>query len=844
MFLLCGVMAAVIGLLLGPGEAIGQRPYSSQEFDYRIGISDTLFSPHSSVEYGLKRVDGPVPGREGLSSVDLYSYELVVQAGEDTTRLIRSVRRWKYDAVDWGQGRPIVVTVGLLDLLLYDHDLLLVAAHEDRLPQKCLLHIFTKLAEQGRILDKKKDSLLPGDLAMVAVKVGESDGNESVTRELQEVDFLISDRLFFILCNQNAIEELPEIITSQPNHYTVGPLGPQRRQFQTVEARTTEYLMKDWEDIRHLSTKVQFDSVASKVEECWKQLKGKKAISAEEAQTINERWQNGKEEMNKRWFQELFDREERFHNSFRNYVEKAQQISNTENRIQLAGQRISQLEQWISFANQRIEQIEETKGKTTENLRSRLANIPMTIVAVGGIKVPPEEETSLLRTSTTNRMIMEAVKTVIGDRVLTYTEVQNNEIVRNAIAKKTEGNALVADTYYTDLYKYIEYHTYHFQIHRIDVYPFNRGKPKLYTYAEDVPEPKRRQYEEQAKVSFDPSEVTLSKTEKDFWVSQNQMMRNANSRVEGELRDFRMKYEAEMDTLNRRMLAVREEIENSERDLEAAREEVKQLGEEVKVSKRDTMRRLSKQYEEDKKSYKRFYAERESYVNRFEQRGAPASDKNEIQHVREMARNTFNVINELRKGYVEIFVLVEFPGLKDDPATMIVRREIKSYKPRISAFRILYLTLVTPEEGGNASPLLNIAYRLIWSSQERLDLTRADERILIVNEGERRYEWRLISDEYTNPYDAKSIEDEEWLPEGWRLPTYSELMSLFSYIREEDQDGEVFQKRGWPYGPYLLSEEIGGSKYLAYRFTSGIPDTLELGDDVYTLRVKPPNEED
>ena len=120
---------------------------------------------------------------------------------------------------------------------------------------------------------------------------------------------------------------------------------------------------------------------------------------------------------------------------------------------------------------------------------------------------------------------------------------------------------------------------------------------------------------------------------------------------------------------------------------------------------------------------------------------------------------------------------------------------------------------------------------------KRLDLSRAHKGILVVNDDKCQYQWRLISKDYTNPYDAKSIEDEEWGPKGWRLPTYNELTNLFRCIREEDQDGEVFRKSGWPDGPYLLSEE-SGSKYLAYRLSSGILDTLELGDDVYTLRIK------
>ena len=607
-----------------------------------------------------------------------------------------------------------------------------------------------------------------------------------------------------------------------------------------------EYAMPEWRDLSGMSRDQQIEAVSdAAVDYLGKCRRGEvENIDAEKAQALNQQWQREEDEWNKQWFRDLFDKE----NQFQTIDDLRRKIEWLDSRIELIGRE-------VGFVDEELIQTNERPEKMTENLNVQLANIPISIVAIGRCEARPDMGTEVIRTAITNRMIREAVQEVVGQRVKRYVDL-TDDVIRMVISAESAGKGMVSDTYYTDSPKKKPgtMKSYYYQIHRIDVYPFALEPPRFHEYDEGAGVQNQEAIEDSVEVFFDLSEAGWNAGRDffgadgiQFWDFQEEIAKRSNRRVNREIRMFKEEYEAQRKELEAR----KDELVRVDK-AELLRERQTWLGRRNDVSYSMEAAGLDssslyERYVESRRAYKEAYETRISYVNRSEQRGTIPGAKTAEEHVRDMAYSTFR---DLREGYSKVAVLVEVPEAEDPTILKIKSTEI-SYKPEIVGFRILYFA-ITEQEPGHAGYLLNIAYKLRWSPQELLSL----EENLIYNEEDYKLEWRFTSpspDEsgFESPYSILMSEPSS-NEQGWRLPTVEELIKLRRAIWDYEIDageGAIERKYQWPnrkesytrylaYDPKHPFRHKGVIAYQAVSFTSEEPQIIDIGDDVFSLRVR------
>ena len=616
-------------------------------------------------------------------------------------------------------------------------------------------------------------------------------------------------------------------------------------------AQNYPFLMPVWRDLKGMSSDEQLEAVKATAVTYLRMLSEgtSRTIDAEEATQLNTRWQLEKEREDEEQLDMLSHKRDVFRVAFQDYIASAQSLENLGRRISYDADRVQQLEKRISYAQQEARQFEDLRSQITDSFRSRLANIPMVVVAVGRIRVGRADvPAGLYKAAVTAQMLSVAVSEVIGKQITLVDEV-HNDIIKSSIVSEERGKARVTDSYYMDSQKLIEHSDpgtgppipYHYQIHRINVYPFNKSGPSRPAVHDGGSQASGQQG--QAEVFFDYArpELMLLPAERAFCDAQTQIALRTNRRVNESIRAFRKHYED-------KFLEYQEGLNGALETIASLKVQKAQLLDRIDSSRKQKqdfetgLETTRQRYRSAKEEYKEFYQSKTGYIHYFQQRGPYGSPDTEEDHIKEMVEATWPG-REPREGSLRTTVLIEIPGEEGRPATMTVTGDTISYEPRLDGFRILYLTRVSVE--GTANYLLNIAYRINWRSKKRLEV-KGDTLVAMVesDDGEKYYAWQLASGFRTDgsPKNASFLRAEllaeDWFAGDWRLPKHGELVLLSRMVREEVFAGSLYSSLRWPVEGLYLTSETEDVLYKACSVPNEQSKLIERGADAFVLRVR------
>jgi len=572
-----------------------------------------------------------------------------------------------------------------------------------------------------------------------------------------------------------------------------------------------------------------------------------KPLEFKQTQTLNKRWQNEKAAFNQKWLEDLFKLGDKYRNSFRLLSGTKQKI---ERLHRIKKEDTAQLEliiKKIDSINKQEQEIKKWQKEVNKDLKSMLANIPISIVLVGRIAFSNiKEDRKNLIEILASEMRYVAVKEVNGSRILSYSEIKDYRMVKDLIVKVNSGKAVPVDTYFQDTDKSFKtknegYPIFIYLINRIEVYPFsesndftgfdinpNKTRSEIFTLSNN----------EESLKKFGSGEITsfashkFAPQEKEYILSQMKIGKELNENVNPKIKEFRDDSNKKYKLYNYDLKELSEELNTFLNEKSKLEDKIKQYN--INIINEEKSKVLQESdYKVMKERYEKYYKLKETYVNRYEWRYKPVIAKTPEALFKTMAENAYKIKNEVQQENVKISVWVE----TDNSGTTFktFKKKDISYKPNIESFRILYLTYYTDPD---LISMLNIAFKVKWKKKLNMSLEIFEQELV---DTFNQLVWRQESPETTSYRRYKSQKPSG---ENWRLPSIYELQSLKEQI--EKYKINVFSRLNWPNEieiPYLSSQTFrdknGQTLFHSYNFLNKSITKVDSGSEIYILWVKP-----
>jgi len=607
---------------------------------------------------------------------------------------------------------------------------------------------------------------------------------------------------------------------------------------QLAEPTVTQYLMEDWKSVEGLPVDQTRQIVKQTIADLWNARK----ITPKGANDLNLRWQREKDQLNRAALGDFFEKENQFREIRKSYAQAIRRDREFDNQIELLHNNIRGLEDdrrmW-EFALQRNE----------EEYRSRLENISFSTCLIGRCRVPPEGPAEGLRELIVEEMIRAAISEVKGVDI--FSAAQKDTLLVKYIARIEEGYALVSDNYFNLVSKVLGDDYFIYQILRLEVYPFKRSVRRQ-TVPTGERDPQLGKDIEIFKIVDNTSSKRFLRTDtgwrlagslepltihqfisrqQQFIESQHQIVVSTNVRIESELEKFRDDYLRQKGDCEREIERIGQKIRDARRSLDS-------LAGQKKVNERE-INQLLDAYETAYRKYTELANNKLSYVNKFAQVPNPGDPA--LKFTQNWADSSLRIRNELMRTHLSTKVLVEV-GEPRGPTQGTFTRELRkietreiAYHPQIVAFKILYFTMIQ-EVGDNPDLMLNIAFKIRWRKAEAFLKVSADSII----DRKQNLVWKMPSKEVTSRNYAQ-----EKVPEGYRLPTASELATLCDLMAEDNEssDQNILDELGWSSDYPVISEELAKNENdefvcQAFSLSDGKRLTLFPESTAYVLMVR------
>lgn len=532
-------------------------------------------------------------------------------------------------------------------------------------------------------------------------------------------------------------------------------------------------------------------------------------------QQENEKWLRQKAGDKFEWFATLKEKESNFLKYLEEYKELNRQIQRLRDEREIASDEIDHFDTKIDHENKKLEIIDTIiSQRLKEELLSKLATIPQSIVLVGRIRSESGVSGSRLSEALFEKMQDHAIEKINGANYLNKIVNANGEVLE--LGEKTiRGRAEFADNYYKDLRRIpndVLVESYQYKILRIEVYPFDRKKNK-----------KSAQSTNSIKV-FNQKELdTLRNLDIDIFEVRNKSLYNivdnamspyAIHKFSKQEIDYIIKQKGLSNELNNStyLSQINKTADNFNRKLEEKRKEREKILEEIKLQEGHKAKKQQKleilkanlenleqidiyqkkkDYEQAKLEYENHYESKYSLTNKLTIKREDDSAE-EISSLRDifvsLIDENFKVVTDPRENISETTIYKVF---NEEVDSLFYKKEVINIKPQLEAFKILSLNIYVPEEEN--SPLsyiaLNVAYKIKGKVVSPMIFEDSCDCIV---DSEYHLQWKVTNDLIS--YRSRNA------PEGYRLPTAKELTRFFDEVEVARQnDKDIFGERfNWP----------------------------------------------
>jgi len=594
---------------------------------------------------------------------------------------------------------------------------------------------------------------------------------------------------------------------------------------------------------------------------------------------LNRSWMMENSLKDSDWLEELKTKEATYFDTLYKYNEVTRDLASDRLKLQTFKSTADNLKQQKENEISNLEIIDNIIDFVlVDEIESRLATIPQSIVLVGKISYANSD--------------FDKIKLFLSDYMkdLARVKIKGFNVLKNKLSYSSEherrilelfeigfdGHAQTIDTFYKDLMKRdVNTNEYIYLIHRIEVFPFKEStglamvEDGNVSILSDIPKNvygvnQVNLYEMTTNetVTFDSLNITDEDT-KAYILSQKKFSDDRNKQYNNKINEVIKTYKEKLSKNYQKKEKIKVKVTNLEKQINEVEVKIKSLDDEIaiyrsNVSVDESNQNLYNRYITAKDSYERFYKTRIGVVNKLVYKV-----KNSTLHVTDLfykqdydqgyVDDIFSVRGDLEKNDKEISIYLEYK--ESGASEFSYKKKQARFKPAFKYFRILSIGANSEAELTHS---LNIAFKVDWDFISPLCFSLQPPRIIDID---KQTQW-LFLDSTLNPSSPQeyysNLDDQLkfYKDEGWRLPTYEELMLIKGQLASEKRVGnDIFEKLDWqPSDVDLIDCNIltdksyndRGNKYVSYNIFNENMEQIILGRGIgcYLFLIKNCTQED
>ena len=568
------------------------------------------------------------------------------------------------------------------------------------------------------------------------------------------------------------------------------------------------------------------------------------------------------------WFEKLKEKESNFRAKLEQYNDILREKMVIENQILIVVNEIKGLEQQIIILNDDLDELTYIKDKTLqEELKSKLATIPKSIVLIGRAQLIEDHDKEVMGKYLMNKMNNKAIESINGYNILTETFVEDTNI-RELYEISYEGIAQTKNKYYKEIKKIFKGESGKreqgvYKIFRIEVFPFSKMDEELQSAQE------REVLRTESYIDYEIYSITSNNTsilinernqkessliddhqfeteEQQFvkWLSDfsNRLNSNYNGKIIEAVSQFKHKqfnYEIKIASLH-------SQVESIKNELLGKKQELLDLNQQVNNFKTSSIQSLLKEYHEAKNIYMNHYMKRYQFENHLAILGSDNLDVSIGEGFEQLVKDCYHSIGEsLSKKYNKTTIYKE--KTDEEEFYRLVETTI-DYNYVVDSLRILTLNMYKP--GRENFLALNLAFQIRWKC---VDTCKTPGKQVIA------YIPKEIEEPVTENPDYYSTSTDETSPglqwkayiinpttlrrfnsnnhSGWRIPSINELFRIITAPdNKEKVIKSIFGSNTWPED--VLSVDFITNKQSRDINNRKIIDAIRLFNDFTTENIK------
>ncbi len=448
---------------------------------------------------------------------------------------------------------------------------------------------------------------------------------------------------------------------------------------------------------------------------------GTQPVPYETTLDLYENWLGEKQTVNDRWRNRLLTLTSQLRTQVSEVSSLQLDLISDEKRIDVIQTQIDALRQSLENDSLNLQRYLDEETFLRENLELQLYDISYMVVVLGKREMERNEELNTVLQEIDDRILLESVSEVCGTRIVAETAVANNQLVKDYIQSDQTGFAQVIDSYTNDFATRSERLTsVRYRVQAIDVRPFRsiplgevRGdsigvSSVIYIVDDDNLD----QIWHNEGLDTESSREPIRQFMRGLLSQANRQ----NLRINAQVTQIYADYEQNNMTVQRHIHQARTAITSHQQELEGELLQLAQLRDELENFEESEMipaRTLLQQYETD---YRNHISHRITFVDKTDE-GWLTGQQNELSAYQHHATTTHEKVRqEFRDAVASQTALAVNYQLVD------LNEQVFTYRPRIRAFTVLWLTL--NELSMNVSYIAGIGYQLEHTAD--LDIREED----------------------------------------------------------------------------------------------------------------------
>lgn len=407
-----------------------------------------------------------------------------------------------------------------------------------------------------------------------------------------------------------------------------------------------------------------------------------------DAINIFQNWMEEKGSLNEKWKKKMLELGSELRDQVAEVSKLNQEKIILENEKNSQEARLNALLSTLKNDSLSLRRYDEEKNFLQKNLESQLEDISYMIVCLGRRRVGMDEDKRTVLDMIGDKMMIEAIKDVMGTKISAETIVQNNTLLRSIVQSTQAGSAQVLDSYTNDFAVLAGNEDIRYLAQVIEAAPFKEKDAKNKTAGSVSNEPKvyiinRLNLDsiwDMENLSYQP----FSREVKDVVIRLLEQAEKQNSAVSGKIGDILRVYNTRLNEINSNYSAVSASLQNHIRDKEKFQIEFNSVKKKFSDYETITLKPALESLKKINDSYKKIYDTRIFLADKTEESWLQETKPKEV--FSNSASITVKKMKEFKElEYKETVIAVDYKLVSSS-------ENVLTYQNKLRAFTILFLT--------------------------------------------------------------------------------------------------------------------------------------------------------